>query len=129
MKTLLNIVHNQLLELRWVYAEHSEAGSGLRHDRLVTGSDGLDEIMLKQANDSVRISLRDWVVGFSAPSQFLARRAVRYPVPNRNMTRAEHVRTNDAHTAEVVERPKRLPACEAGNRGVTLPHGPPANVC
>jgi hypothetical protein len=124
MKTLLNIVHNPLLEISWVFAEHSEAGSGLRHDRLGTGSDGLDESMLKQANDSVRISLRDWAVGFSALSHFLARRAVRYPVPNHNMTRAEHIRTNDAHTAEVVECPKRLPACEADNRGVTLPHGP-----
>jgi hypothetical protein len=124
MKTLLNIVHNPLLEIRWVFAEHSEAGSGLRHDRLVTGSDGLDEIILKQANDSVRISLRDLAVGFSALSHFLARHAVRYPVPNRNMTRAEHIRTNDAHTAEVVGCPKRLPACETGHRGVTLPHGP-----
>jgi len=124
MKTLLNIVHNPLLEIRCVFTEHPEAGSGLRHDRLVTESDGLDEIMLKQANDSVRISLRDWAVGFSALSRFLARHAVRYPGPNHNMTRAEQMRTNDAHTAEVIECPKRLPACETGNRRVTLPHGP-----
>src|SRR6476620_5263904 len=81
MKTLLHIVHNPLLEIRCVFAEHSEAGSGLRHDRLVTESDGLDEIMLKQANDSVRISLRDWAVGFSALSRLLASHAVRYPGP------------------------------------------------
>jgi len=126
MKILLDIVYDPLLEVRWIFAEQSETGSGLRHEHLETGSHGRDEIMLKQANDSVRISLRD--SGFSALPLFLARRAVCHPVPNHNMTRAEEIRTNDAPTAEVVECPKRLPACEARNGGVTLPHGPVPNA-
>jgi hypothetical protein len=59
VETLLDIVHNPLLEIRWIVAEQSEAGSGLRHDHLVTGCNGLDKIVLKQSSDPVRIRLRD----------------------------------------------------------------------
>jgi hypothetical protein len=123
METLLNIVHNALLEIRWIFAEQPKASNGLRHNCLVTGSNCLDEVTLKQANDSVSIGLRDWAVCFSALSHILARCAIRDPVPNHNVTWTEHIRTDDAHAAEVIKCPKRLPACEAGNWGITAPHG------
>lgn len=127
MKVLLNIVHDSLLEIRQVVAEQSEAGNGLGHDRFITGSNGHLKIMLEQANDTVSIGLRDWAVGFSPLSLRLARRTVRHPVSNHHVTLAEHIRTHDAETADVIECPERLPTCEAGSRRLTLtpPHSTP----
>ena len=123
MEILLDIVDNPLLEIRWTFAQHSQSGSGLDHECLVTGSKGFDEIMLKEANDAVSVSLRDSAAGFSTLSHFLARRAVRHPVPNHKVTRTEQIRTDDARSPEIVERPERLSAREAGNRAITPPHG------
>lgn len=88
---------------------------------LVTASNGLDEIVPKQVNQTVCVSLGNWALFFPAPSDYLTRRAVCYAMTNLYVAFAKGLMTHDAQAAPVIVR-KRLAAFKTGAGSIDLPH-------
>jgi hypothetical protein len=122
METLLNVVDDQLREIRRIVCEHSDATDRFLDDRFVTGTDGLEKILLEQTSDTVCSRLRDRPVLLPVPSDLLACRAGCYAGPKDKVPTAQRLVAHDTHAA-VTERLDELNAVSTTERSVTLPHG------
>ena len=122
MQKLLHVVNNPLFEINWILREHAQAGNRFSHHLLMARTEGRNEILFKQESHTLCVRRGDRTLLFPAPSEFLAGRAIRHAIANDHVTPAEHLKADDAK-AEIVQRPRTLPALRADKRGVTLPHG------
>jgi hypothetical protein len=102
MEILLNVVNNTLLEVGWIISEYSNPSDGFLDAWLLTAPDSFDEIMHKAPKHAIGVSLGNEI--FPTPSGDIARRAVRYVVPNQDVASAEDLMAHDADTAPSVER-------------------------
>jgi len=102
METLLNVVNNTLLEVGRIITEYSDPSDRFLDGRLVTAPDSFNEIMHKEPKHAICVSLGNQV--FPTPSGDIARRAVRYAVPNQDVAPTENLMAQDAETAPSVER-------------------------
>jgi hypothetical protein len=119
MKTLLNVVDNTLLEVGRIISEYSDPSDRFLDGWLVTAPDSFDEIMHKEPKHAICVSLRNQI--FPTPSGDIARRAVRYAVPNQDVPPTEHLMAHDAEAAPSVDG-QLITALRTGTGRVALPH-------
>ena len=119
METLLNVVNNTLLEVSWIISEYSDPSDCFLDGWLLTAPESFNEIMHKEPKHAICVSLGNQI--FPTPSGDIARRAVRYAVPNQDVAPAEDLMAHDAETAPGVER-QYITALRTGTGSVTLPH-------
>lgn len=121
VEKLLNVVNNPLFEVLCVISEHSDASNRLLHGRFVSTPNGLNEIVPKQAHQTVCVHLGNWPFLFPTSSDYIARRAVCYAITNLNVALAKDLMTHDAQAAPPIER-ERIAAFRTSNGSVNLPH-------
>ena len=116
---LLNVVNNTLLEVGRIIGEYSDPSDRFLDGWLLTASDSFDEIMQQEPKHATCVSFGNQV--FPTPSGDIARRAVRYAVPNQDVAPAQDLMADDAEAAPSIER-EQITALRTGTGSGTLPH-------